>query len=209
VTVNRAAPPVNFTENFTDATHLNDWEFAYNLDASTGNPVTEPINTIWFFNHPTYPGTCFNNRGQERMSSIIYKNGTDWVNYTYQVNMRISNERDHGIVFRADANNFYAVVLANNGPGSFSFKKVINGVMSTIPGTSPVLLTSLGLVANTAPSVVEQTVTLKIEVNGSDFKFYVNGILAQEFTDSSLTRGSVGFYADRANVRFSNLSVIG
>ncbi len=128
--------------------------------------------------HNTVTNTIEN--GQFKVSNNEYvrsKIGKNWDNYTFEVDITIVNLAA-GLTFRAqDKANYY---LWQFLPGRFSAYKKINNIWHLIKTKS------------TAISVNTQY-RVKIELQGSSIKTYVNNHLIDETIDGQYTKGNLGF----------------
>ncbi|MDR6549957.1 chondroitinase-B domain-containing protein [Paenibacillus qinlingensis] len=116
-------------------------------------------------------------------NTYIMTNGTSsWTNYTYSAKVKVgSTSVRNGIVARyTNSNNYYFLILYN---GNLLLNKKVSGSTSTIQ--------QVPFTANTSTFY-----NLQLEVNGTSVKGYVNGTLLVQGTDSSLTNGVPGFYAN-------------
>lgn len=129
----------------------------------------------------------------ESMQSVA--GGSGWTDYSFQVDVKVTNAAA-GLVFRKqDENNFYMWQLNSNG-NLRPHKKVSGGwtVIKELPA---------GITANT-------TFNVKIEAVGSSIKTYLNGSLIDTTTDSTFVNGKVGFRQSGAeSAVFDNVSVTG
>ena len=95
----------------------------------------------------------------------------------------------------------YGIVVRDNGSNqNYKFKISANGYYSIYMG-------STALVAWTSTTMLNLNGWNNISVRciGAVFKFYINGSLRQELTDSTYTSGSVGFYSSPDSiVEFDN-----
>ncbi|MFC5403307.1 discoidin domain-containing protein [Cohnella soli] len=111
------------------------------------------------------------------------KGGYDWTNYAFESDVKITKSAV-GLVFRStDDNNFYMWQVT--AAGKLRPHKKVNGVWTLIKEVNA------GFVANTAYNV-------KIEAVGSTIKTYVNGTLVDTTTDTTFSRGNIGFRVDTA-----------
>jgi poly(beta-D-mannuronate) lyase len=126
-------------------------------------------------------------------NTYIMTNGTStWTNYTYSAKVKVGTTSvRNGIVARyTNSNNYYFLVLYN---GNLVLSKKVSGSTSTIQ--------QVAFTANTSTFY-----NLQLEVNGTSVKGYVNGALLVQGTDSSLTNGVPGFYANGV-VEYDDVSV--
>ncbi|MDT3428831.1 hypothetical protein J2Z22_004425 [Paenibacillus forsythiae] len=105
-----------------------------------------------------------------------------WTDYTYSAKVKVgaTNVRN-GIVGRyADSNNYYFLILYN---GNVLLNKKESGSTSTLQQTA--------FTADTSTFY-----ELKLEISGTSVKGYVDGVLKVQATDSGLTAGKAGLYAN-------------
>ncbi|MFD2612283.1 chondroitinase-B domain-containing protein [Paenibacillus gansuensis] len=116
-------------------------------------------------------------------NTFLATNGQSaWSNYTYSAKVKTgSTAVRNGIVARyQNSNNYYFLIMYN---GSLLLNKKVAGSTSTIQQVS--------FTANTSTFY-----ELKLEVNGTSLKGYVDGVLMVQGTEASLTSGKIGFYAN-------------
>lgn len=112
------------------------------------------------------------------------------------------NGQKGGVVFRwTSANSFYYVALQPGNQYSNYLKFVKNSLDVNAPG-------AITVAQNFS---ISNKFTLKIEMNGSTFKFYINNVLKGQVTDASLPTGQVGYgyaaewndYIDYYNIKWT------
>ncbi|WP_169733273.1 Ig-like domain-containing protein [Cohnella panacarvi] len=92
-----------------------------------------------------------------------------------------SNQSGVGVGFRSqDHKNMYKVEVST---GQVSFVKVVEGIRTI-------------LASYAYPIKTEQTYTLKVKVNGTKVKVYMNGVPIIEKTDPTFTSGTFGLFAE-------------
>ncbi|WNR43827.1 chondroitinase-B domain-containing protein [Paenibacillus roseipurpureus] len=126
-------------------------------------------------------------------NTYIMTNGTStWTNYTYSAKVKVgSTSVRNGIVARyTNGNNYYFLILYN---GNLLLNKKVSGSTTTIQ--------QVPFTANTSTFY-----NLQLEVNGTSVKGYVDGVLLVQGTDSSLTNGVPGLYANGI-AEFDDVSV--
>jgi poly(beta-D-mannuronate) lyase len=126
-------------------------------------------------------------------NTYIVTNGTSsWSNYTYAAKVKVgSTSVRNGIVARyTNSNNYYFLILYN---GNLLLNKKVSGSTTTIQ--------QVPFTANTSTFY-----NLQLVVNGTTVQGYVNGTLMVQGTDTSLTNGVAGFYANGA-VEYDDVSV--
>jgi lysophospholipase L1-like esterase len=113
----------------------------------------------------------------ELMRSIA--GDSSWKDYTYEVDLRITNSVA-GLVFRSvDSNNYYMWQFYAGGSTLRPHKKV-NGAWTVIKEVS-------------TPIASNVTYHVKIEANGSTIKTWIGGNLVDTLTDTAFSYGKVGF----------------
>ncbi|MGQ7888619.1 chondroitinase-B domain-containing protein [Paenibacillus sp. WC2504] len=126
-------------------------------------------------------------------NTYIVTNGTSsWSNYTYSAKVKVgSTSVRNGIVARyTNSNNYYFLILYN---GNLLLNKKVSGSTTTIQ--------QVPFTANTSTFY-----NLQLVVNGTSVQGYVNGTLMVQGTDTSLTNGVPGFYANGV-AEFDDVSV--
>jgi hypothetical protein len=113
---------------------------------------------------------------------IVTAGQSEWTRYTVSARVKTgSTSVRNGLVARyVDANNFYFLVLHN---GNVVLNKKVSGSTTT--------LQSAPFIANTSAFH-----TLSLVIRGTSIQGYVDGVLHVQGTDTSLTSGKVGFYAN-------------
>ncbi|HAN44485.1 MAG TPA: pectate lyase, partial [Ruminococcaceae bacterium] len=141
-------------------------------------------------------------------SAVYYKSGTNegrayrgdmtWTNYSVQADVKIDNfngsNRAMVCARYKDGNNYYAVSLYNKNGGTIEIRKKVSGSSSTIAEAS-------------APLAAGTWYTVKIEVNGSTIKAYLNGVEKLSATDTALTAGAVGLVPYKVAAKYDNIIV--
>ncbi|HZU67759.1 MAG TPA: protein kinase [Ktedonobacteraceae bacterium] len=131
-------------------------------------------------------------------------NGQTFDNVAIQVNVSLLSGSDAGLIFRANADQFYDFEI--NNKGEFFFRRHDAGA-----GAQYVYL-----IKNTASNAIApggQKNTLLIIASGSDFKLFINGTFVGEAHDTTYTSGQMGFVAGTLSpdtsgeASFANLSV--
>lgn len=132
----------------------------------------------------------------------LSKAGAEWDDYTYEVHMKIVSGYFGGWVFRAtDINNCYMFQLEDSTgpytPNQLRIHKRINGTYTLIT-TVP---TGMTITAGT-------WYRMKTVLTGSAIATYINDTLIYTWTDTTFTKGKVGFreYTGE-NVQFDNVLV--
>jgi chitodextrinase len=113
---------------------------------------------------------------------IVTAGQPTWSNYTWSARVKVgSTSVRNGLVARyVDANNFYFLVLHN---GNVVLNKKVSGSTQTV---------------QTVPFTASTSAfhTLSLVIQGTSIQGYVDGVLRVQGTDTSLTAGRVGFYAN-------------
>lgn len=113
---------------------------------------------------------------------IVTAGQTTWAHYTWSARVKVgSTSVRNGLVARyVDANNFYFLVLHN---GNVVLNKKVSGTTQTL---------------QTVPFTASTSTfhTLSLVIQGTSIQGYVDGVLRVQGTDTSLTAGRVGFYAN-------------
>ncbi|MCL5264647.1 MAG: hypothetical protein M1343_05560 [Chloroflexi bacterium] len=139
----------------------------------------------------------FDNASITSYGYSVSKLGADWADYTFSARVQKPADTDSiNLYFRwQDANNFYWVALYGSG---LLLGKKVNGVWTE--------LASNGAGTPARPPGVWYTV--KVEVNGSNIKAYIDNVLYIDAYDGSLSRGKV---AMNANYRgyYDDVTVVG
>ena len=93
-------------------------------------------------------------------------------------------DKDCGIVFRfTDINNFYKFGITPNG--WYYVVKIARGQYKELVGWEECKYINKDKIAN----------ILRVETQSDMFKFYINGKLIKEITDTTFTEGKIGFYS--------------
>jgi chitodextrinase len=122
---------------------------------------------------------------QQSSSSATYiavAGQASWANYSHSARVKTgSTSVRNGLVARyVDGNNFYFLVLHN---GNVVLSKKVSGSTTTLQSTPFTASTSTFH-------------TLKLVVQGTSIQGFVDGVLRVQGTDSALTAGKAGFYAN-------------
>ena len=113
---------------------------------------------------------------------IVTAGQPTWTSYTWTARVKVgSTSVRNGLVARyVDGNNFYFLVLHN---GNVVLNKKVSGTTQT--------LQTVPFTASTAAFH-----SLSLVIQGTSIQGYVDGVLRVQGTDTSLTAGRVGFYAN-------------
>jgi CubicO group peptidase (beta-lactamase class C family) len=127
-----------------------------------------------------------------------------WANYSVQANVKVfgfgSSSGWAGLLARyVDAGNYYYVRLHRNN--TLQLRKKTSGVDSLLAGKA------FTLTAGATTPDVGPVYLVKLEVNGSALKCYLDGRLELTATDASLSSGRVGVITKDANSLFDEVLV--
>ena len=142
---------------------------------------------------------------QDSGSYVFYQSSTSegrawvngsWTNYSVEARVKVDDfngsNRAYVCARMKDGNNYYAASLTGNG--KLEIWKKVSGSSSTLASKSYSLSTGTWY-------------TVKLEVNGSNIKMYVNGSQQLSATDSSLSSGGAGLIAYKVVAKFDNVVV--
>ncbi|MEK4064809.1 pectate lyase [Paenibacillus borealis] len=146
---------------------------------------------------------------QDGSSSVYYQSSSsegrtsagnsEWTNYSVQSEVKIDNFNGSNRTLicgrYGDGNNYYAASLSNSNGGTLEIRKKLSGSSTTLAAKTGVPLSTGTWYA------------VKLELNGSTLKMYVNGTLQLTATDSSLTSGAIGLVAFKTAAKFDNIIV--
>jgi hypothetical protein len=138
-------------------------------------------------------GTKVARQGSTGSSTYIVTNGnTGWANYTYSVKVKVYDSSIRaGLVARyLDNNNYYALYLYN---GRLYLDRRKNSSTSNLKYAAYSYNYS-------------SYYTVKIELNGTNIKGYVNNTLLMDLTNSDLTAGKLGFYNTKGLAWFDDVT---
>jgi parallel beta-helix repeat protein len=125
-------------------------------------------------------------------TTYLYNGTSSWTNYA--ISARVKSGASgylNGIAGRyKDTNNFYVLALQN---GTVVLKKKVSGSWTTLASTSFSFSTSTFY-------------TLKLEMNGTALKGYVDGTQKLTATDSSLSSGKIAFRCE-ASCSYDDVTV--
>jgi pectate lyase C len=121
-----------------------------------------------------------------------------WTNYSVEADVKIVNFNGSNRAYVAgrwkDANNFYAASLYNSSGGKLEIRKKVNGSTST-------------LTSKAFPLTTNKWYKVKLEMNGSTIRMYVDGVLQLTATNSDLSSGMIGLVGYKAATRYDNIVV--
>lgn len=119
--------------------------------------------------------------------------------YTVEADIRIMEgyTQDTRLIFRArDADNYYALSLRAGAYDDIRLVRYINGSMST--------LKEINLPFNVA---LDTLYRLKVSAYGDIISFYLDDSLIWQLTDSTFSKGQIGFQTYKTHARFDNIMV--
>jgi serine/threonine protein kinase len=127
---------------------------------------------------------------------------TNFINFTYQVQMTIVQGDAGGIVFRVDDGNRteYAFIIGIDGSYALEIFNNNSFVSTLKSGSNPVITTGLN-----------QSNVIAVVANGSNIDLYVNHLHIDSMSDSTYSQGEIGMAASNignaTQVVFSNAIV--
>jgi pectate lyase len=174
-----SAATVLFSDNFQSG-NANNWSVQSNYNDWT--IVSESGNYVYY--------SSSNNEGR------TYAGDSSWTNYAVEAKIKVEDFNGSNRALLAgrykDGNNFYAASLAGNN--KIEILKKASGSTSTLISKDFNLTTG-------------QWYTVRLELNGSNVKMYVNGKLELETSDSSISSGAIGLVGRNAKVKYDDISV--
>lgn len=126
----------------------------------------------------------------------ISRGDLTWTDYTVSADIKVVDFNGSNRAFLCgrytDGNNFYGVSLSSKN--GLELRKKVNGSSSVITQVS---------------TEIQQNTwyNVKLEMQGSTLKVYLNDELLIEATDDSLTTGAVGLVASKVKVNYDNVLV--
>lgn len=189
------------------------------LTATSGNTslndplIHNDINNWVEYVSPQGGGCAF--RGGAYYSTALQKDilpclaqGTDFSDFTYQVQMTISTGDEGGLIFRSDdinpnnypsSTNYYLFGIRNDGHYSLSYQSNQPGVLLSSGSNSAI------------KSGLNQPNLLTVIARGSNISLYVNQQYITSVNDSTRSSGLIGVFAqddgNSTDVAFSNVEV--
>lgn len=146
--------------------------------------------------------------GQNQVATAVFGTQADNISLESRVFTDIveteTGEYRYGLLLRqVDNRQFYAFTVAPRS-GQWTVLKATNDGLEMLASGSVEGLQ--GSSADTADS-------LRVDANGSDFSFFVNGRIITTLTDSSYSSGDFGFYVEtfdesRAHIHYDSLTVL-
>ncbi|MHC4716244.1 MAG: right-handed parallel beta-helix repeat-containing protein, partial [Planctomycetota bacterium] len=140
-------------------------------------------------------------------SHYIVDAGSGWTDYTVTCDIIARDNDDTGISFRVqDGSNFYVLRqrFGNAGPASWNLT-----LEKHVDGSSPDIVTLDN--EGSAPGQVDSEdvwYELKVELNGTSIKCYVDNVLKIDTTDSTFSDGTVGVWAESQACDWDNMLVV-
>ncbi len=130
---------------------------------------------------------------------LMVQGGTDWTDYTVQVNIYVDTNDEVGLIFRASEAGFYRFRLrseAFQAPYTAGLDRYQEQRYEVLWHTS-----GLGF-------PIRKWFTLRLEVRGDTFTISLDGKPVATVQDAAFPRGGIGFYAwAEGGVYFDNLVV--
>jgi len=123
-----------------------------------------------------------------------------WRNYVVEVDMKVDRHFWSGVIFRAKTEMEYYVYYLNTSRNKVQLFKHIPDTYESRNDLD--LIIPSGVVIKNGVNY-----NLKVEVNDSNFKFYINDVLQHEFSDSSYQSGRAGLWSWQTNATFDNFRV--
>ncbi len=131
------------------------------------------------------------------------EHASNYTSFAFQVQMVLLKGDDGGLIFRANDTNsqYYMFSIGSNGSFSAYVTQSSTHGHTLVYDTSSAIKTGSG-----------QMNTLTVVARASDFYFYINGQYVGSTSDSTLTSGLVGVFADdsqgnNTSIAFSNAKV--
>ena len=132
--------------------------------------------------------------------SIIqrYTKGHEWTDYEVSASVKAPPKRPEsttGIIFRADEGmqNMYVSRLYENA--QLEFAKWEGGRFVSIEKWDYTI-------------IPDRVYNLKVQASGNKLKFFVDGVMVKEITDSTYSGGTVGLYSFKQIGEFDNVRVV-
>lgn len=123
---------------------------------------------------------------------------TTWTNYSVESEVTIEDFNGSKRVMLcgryANKNNYYAVSLYNKNGGTLEIRSKVNGKSKTLKKAT------VSLKENT-------TYKVKLELNDSTIKAYLDDKLITTANDKSLSKGAIGIVTSKASAKFDNIVV--
>lgn len=194
---------------------------AVNPSSATATAIAAAASTVTIRAPLLTDGLSSNRNGWREDTNCVFTGGTYHVivnlanflqpcesntlsfdNAAIQVDVSLLSGNDAGLIFRINGTQFYDFEITN--AGQFFFRRHIAGANYDylIPSTSSSAI---------APGNAKNTIL--VIANGSDFKFYINGVFVGEQHDSTFVSGQIGFVAgtfpqtSSGEASFANLNV--
>lgn len=124
---------------------------------------------------------------------------TSWKDYSVQSKVKLDTFNTGNRVYLAaryvDGNNYYGASFYNNNGGTLEIRKKVNASSSTLVSKSYAITTGTWY-------------DVKLVVEGTSIRLYVNGVLQLSATDSSLSTGAIGLITQGgAMAKFDDITV--
>lgn len=123
---------------------------------------------------------------------------SSWSNYSVQADVKVENFNGSNRTYVAgrylDGNNFYAASISNSSGGKLELRKKVGGSTTTLATADFAVTTGVWY-------------KIKLELDGSSLKMYVNDSLQLTASDSALTGGGIGLVAFKTSAKFDNVLV--
>lgn len=120
---------------------------------------------------------------------------SSWADYSVEARVKVENFNGSNRAYVSgryqDGNNFYAASLSSN---KLELRKKVSGSTTTIASKSYTFNTGTWY-------------KVKLEMNGSNLKVYINDVLQLQATDSSLSSGGIGLVAYKTVVKYDDIIV--
>lgn len=171
-------------------------------DFEDSSTTLQGVAGSWAVNGDGSQGFVYQQTSTGATSNRAFANTGGWTNYAVQAKVRIvstgadGTSSAAGVIARyADDNNFYSFRL-NQITGKAELYKRVAGTFYLLSSVT----------TGVAPG---GWYTLKLEVNGTSLKGFVNGTQLVAVTDASVASGKAGFQGYSAKASFDDLLVTG
>lgn len=118
-----------------------------------------------------------------------------WTDFTVTVKARIIDGWGAGILFRYDGGNWYEALIRQDIDVAAISKRVVGSPVQWIKRVS-------------FACEEEVNYTLKVEVDGNKFRFYIDDVLIVEASDSAFCQGKIGLTSIKAHVHFDDMVIV-
>ncbi len=180
-------------------------------EPALNSPLTAPDNYNWDINNTTDGGGCGFNAGTYH-ATLFSKNfyfpcfarTSNFSNFAFQVQMKINQGDEGGLVFRSNSNSslaqFYLFSVNQNGSYRLDVSKDTTHNTSLVADNSSAIKTGTG-----------QTNLLTVVAKGSVMYLYINKQYVASASDSTYSSGMLGVFASdttaNTDVSFTNAKV--